>query len=104
MKSTTSTADCDSPEDRRVSCISIWKIQDISGRRCNVNDNLMGNSLTFKWLCSVKQAIIMHIPNINFNPLDYFLKYVYTCSLVSISLLLYSKFSADSFPSCVEFS
>lgn len=73
------------------------------GRQCKVNDNLMGNSLTFKWLCSVKQVIIMHIPNINFNPLDYFLKYVYACSLVSVSLLLYSKFSADSFPSCVEF-
>lgn len=42
-------------------------------RQYKVNYNLRVNSLTFKWLGSVKHAIIMPILNVNFNHLEYFL-------------------------------
>lgn len=65
------------------------------GRQCKINDNLKDIFLTFKWLASVKHAIIMSILNINFNPLQYFKKYAQVCSLVSVFLLLYLKFPAE---------
>lgn len=46
------------------------------GRQCKINDNLKDTFLTFKWLASVKHAIIMSILNINFNPLKNMLKCV----------------------------